>query len=284
MTNSPELPLLCLIDQAHAEAKSFHGDFELGHQEFAANVLRIIDRRLGAASISFESLTFFKTLHLSDLYLAMACAHGQEGAWRRCSNLYRGYTHDVALLVCQTIDAARDMADSILGHIFLPDRGGRPRVASYDGRSSFKTWLSAIIKHRAIDERALRANNNEPLDCLLEAADRSSLEKIEMAARASQYEGMIASSLEQAVAGLAEEERRLLALRYVRSVKAIDIAESLGVDPTTIRRQLSRVHNKVRERVVAILATQFLLSAVAIEECLEELVENPAYSVLQLLA
>jgi DNA-directed RNA polymerase specialized sigma24 family protein len=104
-----------------------------------------------------------------------------------------------------------------------------------------------------------------------------------MAARASRYQEMIASSLEQAVGGLGERERRLLALRYVDSLKPVDIAESHGIDPTTIRRQLSRVHNEVRHRVIAILATQFLLNAVAIEECLEEIVENPAYSVLQFL-
>lgn len=284
MTNSPELSLLCLIDQAHAEARAFHGDFELGPQEFAANVLRIIDRRLGAASTSFESLTFLQTLHLSDLYLAMACGSGHESAWSRYSHVYGNYIHDVARLVCQNADAARDLADRIGGHIFLPDRAGRPRIASYDGRSSFKTWLSAIIKHLAIDERALRANNHEPLDCLLEAADSSSLNRIETAARASRYEQMIASSLEQAVSSLTEEDRRLLSLRYVRSIRAIDIAKTHDVDPTTIRRQLSSVHSKVRDRVVAILATQFHLSGVAIEECLEEIVASPAYSVLQLLA
>jgi hypothetical protein len=158
MKSSPELTLPLLVHQGYEEAHAFHGDFELGPQEFAGNVLRIIDTRLGSESTSAEAESFFKTLHLSDLYLAMGCAQHREDAWRRCSNLYDAYIHDVARLVCQTIDAARELGDSIAGHIFLPDRGGRPRIAGYDGRSSLKTWLSVIIKHKAIDERALKAN------------------------------------------------------------------------------------------------------------------------------
>jgi len=189
----------------------------------------------------------------------------------------------VASFVCSTRDAALELGDSIVGHLFLPDRTCRSRIASYDGRCSLRTWLRVIIKNRAIDERELRSNNNERLDCLSETADCSSLHKIELATRASKYEALIAHTLKEAVEALNEEDRRLLALKYVEALNSADVAESLGVHPSTVTRQLSRVQGKVRERVISILATQFLLNAIAIDECLTDIIENPAHSVFQFL-
>ena len=119
MKNSPELSLLCLIRmRLTPKLGPSMVNFELGPQEFAANVLRIIDRRLGAVSTSFESLSFFKTLHLSDLYLAMACGNGHESAWSRYADLYRTYIHDVARLVCRKTRTQRETSPIALAATF----------------------------------------------------------------------------------------------------------------------------------------------------------------------
>lgn len=283
MTSSPELSVMEMIYEAHAKARAFHGDFALAPEDFAANLRCVIDKGLGPEATNSEALSLCKRLYLFDLYLSLGCASDNEAAWRRFSILYDKYIHDVARFVCWTGNAARELGDSIAGHLFLPDRTGRSRIASYDGRCSLRTWLRAIIKNRAIDERELRSNTNEPLDCLPETADYSSLRKIDLATRAGRYEAVIAHTLKQAVEALSEEDRRLLALKYIDARNAADVAESLGVHPSTVTRQLSRVQCMVRERVISILATQFLLTGIAIDECLTDIVENPAHSVLQFL-
>ena len=283
MTSSPEFSFLDMVYEAHDRARAFHGNFGLAPEDFAASLRCVIDKHLGPAATNSEGLSLCKKLYLLDLYLSLGCARDNEAAWRRFSSFYDKYIHGVARFVCSTRGAALELGDSIAGHIFLPDRTGRNRIGSYDGRCSLRTWLRAIIKNRAIDERELRSNNNEPLDCLPETADYSSLHQIDLATRASRYEDVIAHSLKQAVESLSEEDRRLLALKYIEALNATGLAESLGVHPSTVTRQLSRVQFNVRERVISILATQFLLNAAAIDECLTDIVENPAYSVLEFL-
>lgn len=284
MTTSPKLFVEELFYEAHARACAFHGDIGLAPEDFAANLRWVIDKHLGPAATNSKALSLFNKLYVLDLYLSLGCARGNEAAWRRFSKFYDKYIHDVARFVCSTREAARELGDGIVGHLFLPDRTGRSRIASYDGRCSLRTWMRAIIKNRALDELDLRSNSNEPLDCLPEPADYSSLRNIDLTTRASRYEAVIAHTLKQAVDALTDEDRRLLALRYIEALNAVQVAESLGVHPSTVTRQLSRVQCKVRERVISILATQFLLTEIAIDECLTDIVENPAHSVLHHLS
>ena len=283
MMASPELAVLEMIYQAHSKGRAFHGDIGLAPEGFAVNLRLVIDKHLGPVAVNSEVLSLCKGLCMLDLYLSFACASDNEAAWRRFSSVYDKYIHDVARFVCSTWDAARELGDSIAGHLFLPDRTGRSRIASYDGRCSLRTWLRTIVKNRAIDERELRSNNNEPLDSTSDIADYSSLRKIDLATRASKYEAVIVDTLKQAVDTLSKEDRRLLALKYIEALNTGDLAISLGVHPTSVTRQLSRVQCKVRERVISILATRFLLSTFAIDECITDIVENPAHSILQFL-
>jgi len=283
MTSPTELTVFEMIYDAHANSRAFHGDIGLRSDDFAAALRRVIDKHVGPTSTNSEALALCKKLYLLDLYLSLGCAQNNKAAWTRLSFLYDKYIHDVARFVCPTRDAALELGDSIAGHIFLPDRAGRSRIASYDGRCSLRTWLAAIIKNRAIDDRQLRWASNQALDCLPETADFSSLHKIDLATRAGRYETVAADTLKQAVESLSKEDRSLLASRYIENINAVDLAKRLGVHPSTVTRQLSRVQCKVRERVISILASQFLMTALAIDECLTDIAENPAHSVFQFL-
>lgn len=282
MMTAPELSLLEMIYQAHANGRAFHGDIGLTAEDFAANVRGVIGKHLGPAATSFEALSLCKKLYLLDLYLTLGCGRANEDAWLRFSSLYTKHIHDIARFVCSTSEAGRELGDSIPGHIFLPDRTGRSRIAGYDARCSLRTWLRAIIKNRAIDERELRSNNNERLN-LVDVSGYSSINRIAPETRTSTYEAMVAQTLKEAVDALSEEDRRLLAVKYIEGLNGSELAQSLGVHPSTVTRQLARAQRKVRERVVSILATQFLLPTKAIDECLIDIVENPAHSILQFL-
>jgi len=283
MTGCPELSVQDLIYEAHAKARAFHGDFGLESDDFFAKLRGLIGKHLGTTGTNAEALSMCKKLYLIDLYLSIGCASNNDAAWRRFSSFYHKYIHEVARFVCSTRDAALELGDSIVGHLFLPDRTGCSRIASYDGRCSLRTWLAAIVKNRAIDERERRSSKDQRLDYVAEIPDSSSLLQIDLARRANTYEAVITHTLKQAVESLNASDRRLLALRCVEELNATDLAKSLGVHPSTVTRNLSRVQCKLRERVMSILATQFLLSSIAIDECLSDLVENPAHSVSQFL-
>jgi len=101
--------------------------------------------------------------------------------------------------------------------------------------------------------------------------------------RGLRYEEMIEDSLRKSCNCLSDRERLLLLLRYDEELQVSQIARLLGVCPSTITRQLERVHGKLRENVVSALAANHNLQQAAIEECLTDLLDNPSHSILALI-
>src|SRR5262249_12732431 len=130
------------------------------------------------------------SLHCDDLYLAFACAKHSPQAWDRFTKSYRRYIHNLAAFVSPVKSVAYELAENILADLFLPDRSGRSRIASYDGRSSLATWLRVLICNSAINERARKFNNMAQLDDLRERADEEAVRSVEMALRSSRYRSL----------------------------------------------------------------------------------------------
>ena len=197
--------------------------------------------------------------------------------------LYQKYLKDIALPVSPSRDAAHELADSVLVEMFLPDRSGHSRIASYHGRSSLATWLRVIVCHRAINERQRKDNSLEHIESMPSVAVTTGVPNIEAVLRGLRYEEMIEDSLRKSCNCLSDRERLLLLLRYDEELQVSQIARLLGVCPSTITRQLERVHGKLRENVVSALAANHNLQQAAIEECLTDLLDNPSHSILALI-
>jgi RNA polymerase sigma factor (sigma-70 family) len=197
--------------------------------------------------------------------------------------LYQTYLKAIALPVSPSSDAARELADSVLVELFLPDRSGNSRIASYHGRSSLTTWLRVIVCHRAINERERKDNSLERIESMPAVAATSGVRNIEAVLRSLRYEDMLEDSLRKSCNRLTDRERLLLLLRYDEELQVSQIARLLGVYPSTVTRQLERVHGKLRENVVSTLASEHNLQQDAIEECLTDLLDNPSHSILALI-
>jgi RNA polymerase sigma-70 factor len=261
----------------------FHGDLQVISREFKAHLRAIIEKCLGENATDNNVIRVINSLHGDDLYLAFACAKHSPQAWERFSNSYRRYINDLAAFVSPVKSVASELAESIFADLFLPDRSGRSRIASYDGRSSLATWLRTIICHRAINERARKFNNMTQLDELCEKVDGEAVRSIEMALRTSRYQSLIRDSLEHACGELTHRERLLLLLRYENGLQLGQIGGLFGLHQANITRQLGRVQAKIRQSFESTLIHKYKLGQAAIDECLSEIAENPAYSILDLI-
>ena len=269
--------------KAHSDGYAIHGDLGLSVEDFAAHLIAIIEKRLGKGAPPAAAVSFVDSLHTCDLYLAAACAQHTAAAWSRFMKLYQKYLHDNALSVSPSSDAARELAGGVLVDMFLPDRSGRSRIASYHGRSSLATWLRVIVCHRAINERESKYNTLERIESIPEVAERADVRNIEAVLRAARYEDMIKESLRTCCRRLTDRERLLLLLRYDEELQVSQIARLLGVNPSTVTRQLERVQGKLRENVVSTLASRYKLRQPAIQECLNDLLDNPSHSILTII-
>jgi len=171
-----------LIAQAYSRGFAVHGDIELSLEAFSDHVNRIINNPRGQRSEGkgkksegrgqksevggqrsgvglkknleqqLDPATELAKLHVVDLYLASACAvTNSNAAWLRLEMLYRNYINTIARSVCPVHTEALDIANNMLSHLFLHDRQGQRRIASYQGRGPLSFWLAMIIKRLALD-------------------------------------------------------------------------------------------------------------------------------------
>lgn len=269
-----------LLMQAYSEGYACHGDLGISREEFVVQVVAILERYLGPEATEEARISFVHRLYTKDLYLTIACAQHSEIAWWRFIRTYKKYIKNVARFASPTADAARELADSTFGNLFLPSRSGRSRIALYDGRSSLATWLRILVIHRATNERELKCNGMENIESMPEIVDEDALYSVEAALRTHQYKHIIDDSFAFVCENLASHERLMLLWRYENGLQLGHIARLLGVHQCTVTRQLERIQKRMRDEFITILASRYHLSSIGIEECLAEITENPSHSIL----
>src|SRR6185312_3545656 len=283
-----------IIGNGFSEGQERFGNLGLELQTYSQRVHSIIHKHLGVSPQPQIAIEFVKGLHGPDLYLATSCAQNCPGtsdgnlqaaasdnssvAWKTLEKTYKGFICDLVRFFYSTTFAAQDLADSILADLFLPDRSGTSRIASYDGRSSLSTWLRVIVCNRSINAQRCSANAKST-DIQAEMPDEPALESIEATLRARRYRAALEDSLACACRKLTPRERLVLLWRYEDGLQLGQIAKLLGIHQSNVTRQLERMQSKLRDDVIAALSTKHGLSRSAIKECLEDVTENPRHEI-----
>jgi RNA polymerase sigma factor (sigma-70 family) len=196
--------------------------------------------------------------------------------------MYGGFIQATANFVTPPSNTATEIADNVLVDLFLPGPSGQRRIGSYEGRSSLATWLRVVVIHHAANERE-RFRNRIGDPQVPDVPDELATSRMDASLRASRYGGMIRDALRSSCDCLTERERLILLLRYDDGLQFGQIARIFGVHQSTITRQIERACKRLREAVIATLSTKYDLNPAAINECQEDILENPDYSVLAFL-
>ena len=296
----PPLELDSVISSAYSDGRTRYGDLGLELSAYAGRIKSILKKHLGPSADPEAAVAFAKSLHGPDLYLATACAQCSPGnagngdtganaghaaaAWKILETRYKGFVCDLVRFFYRPSFISQDLADNIIADLFLPDRTGSSRIASYDGRSSLSTWLRVIVCNRSINAQRC-TTNAKSTDIQPEIPDEPALLSIEMTLRARRYREALEDSLGCACRKLTPRERLILLWRYEDGLQLGQIAKLLGIHQSNVTRQLERMQSKLRDQVVAVLSTKHGLSRLAVKECLEDIIENPAHevSILELI-
>lgn len=280
-----------IISAAYSDGCVRFGELGLGLSAYAQRIHAIIRKHLGVSPLPQTALDFTRNLHGPDLYLATACAQHSLGtagtqapessedasiAWKTLEKTYKGFICDLVRFFYSTSFAAQDLADSILAELFLPDRSGASRIASYDGRSSLSTWLRVVVCNRAINAKRC-SSSAKSTEIESEIPDEPALQSIELALRARRYGDVLSDALEVACRRLTPRERLILLWRYEDGLQLGQIARLLGIHQSNVTRQLERMQGKLRDEVISVLSQKHGLSRPAINECIEDIVENPRH-------
>lgn len=279
---SPVSGLEALVEKAFTKGVAAHGDLGLSLEDFTAQINSIITKHRRDPEQA-KALKLITGPHSDDFYLASACAHNNsQAAWSRLAALYEKHIDNVSHSVCSTHQEARELASTMLGHLFCPDASRQCRIASYKACSSLATWLAAIVNHRAINQRQLKFTGYEPLDPR-EQAPIIMTETFETADLQRKYGRALGDSFEAAASQLSERERFALVSRFDKRMPSTEIARMLGVHPSQVIRITRQAETRFQKAVSEYLGGRQGLSNETIRECVTGLVGRSDLSIVSVL-
>jgi RNA polymerase sigma-70 factor (ECF subfamily) len=237
----------------------------LGFEEFCT-VLAAVGLKVnhglqpGDVPNSARKAAFYRSLHLSDLALAHACALGRERAWEIFLSRFRAALTRAAVSITGSGTIGQDLADSLYAELYgLRQSGGERRspLASYSGRGSLQAWLRATLAQRFRDHYR-RTYRESPLDDLDSPAPTVAQP---VPTELAQLTAAVARTLQ----GLEAGDRFLLSAYYLDRQTLLQIARTLGVHEATISRRLKRLTGKLRKKLLGNLISSGLNKAAAEE-------------------
>jgi RNA polymerase sigma-70 factor (ECF subfamily) len=257
-----------LVRERYQLASAVHGDVGVPLDAFEDHV-RCISRRYLGPSITEDSLAAFITsLHTNDLLLSLSCAMGTNAGWQRFYNVYRKYLSDLSRHLLGRSPDLEGLGETIWIDLFLPDKSGQSRIASYDGRSSLATWLRVVVSNRVINERQRRSLAVGSIDVIPEPADPGAQQTVEARVVRERYRAMIISAFKRSLCVLGDREALIVLMRYDQGLQLGEIARLFSVHQSTITRQLDRVVERLLIDVRDFLSSQYGLNPAQIDECL----------------
>ena len=195
---------------------------------------------------------------MTDLDLAKACCRGDEAAWQEFRERYFNYIHDFAKRFIHD-RAAADVADQVIADLWQ-----RSRLAQYDGRSTLKTWLGAVVAHAAINAGKVerRTTTLDP-----RVSERASLPSV--VAEDEEDGRAFALLVEKAIGELPPDSKLLLLLYYEQGLTLDEMANVLGGSKATLSRRLSGLRGALRDAIDANARRELRVDADALRERLD---------------
>ncbi|HET9930028.1 MAG TPA: sigma-70 family RNA polymerase sigma factor, partial [Polyangiaceae bacterium] len=150
------------------------------------------------------------------------------------------------------VEATQERSYALARRILRDDAGARDalqeayltafrRLAELDDAGAFIAWLRRIVTTTALNARRGARTTWLPLD---EESAPPVLDAEESRWSAAQQRG-----LSRALLTLSEDERRLCELHYHGGWTAERLARHAGVPPTTVRKRLQRLRDKLRKEI-----------------------------------
>lgn len=171
----------------------------------------------------------------------IACAaHGDQEAFRQLWEAHHAAAMAAALRLCHQ----RAVAEEITQGAFLLAWRGLPRFIE---GSPFRPWLMRILYRHALDvmEKQRTYLRHLSLDDAVEPEVRLSLdshvEQDDLQEQVAQHE-----EVQQALARLNADQRRVIALRYGADLTEVDIASVLGWPVGTVKSRLNCARERLR--------------------------------------
>lgn len=203
----------------------------------------------------------------ADLYLACACAEGNETAiaifearWLSLAPVFLARQRLPPDVVDEVKQRARE-------RLFVGAGDGGPKIGEYGGRGSLEAWLRVLVVRVHANLRR-QDKDHDDVDAIAQtAAAATSPEYQLLRARTT---NLFESSLRDAFAELTDEERAIFRMQFAKGLTLDAMARVLGVHRATAARHIAAARKKLLSRVMVLLAERLGTSRAEVERSLGE--------------
>jgi len=309
-----------VMDQIYARCSENAPNFGNTVEHLKDSLSRTVRRHLQTSQAekpAVDEIKFFlRQIQADDLFLALACANGNERAWWEFDQQHRAYLERVARHLARTEIDAQEVVDSVYVELYgtrVVDGARVSKFATYSGRGSLRGWLRTVIWHSLVDLH--RASHDEvSLDEMTETVGEGYAhstfaelklggegEMIDQIAR-DRYRKVTLAAIENAFANLDDHEKLLLLYYHVENLKLREIARLVEntasplrgwfqrksatretnpesrIHESTIMRWLEKSYAKVLKTFRAELQTAHQLGEEELEICMQLATQDLASS------
>jgi RNA polymerase sigma-70 factor len=287
--------------------------------DFKAALRMAVDKYLvdhsGETTPSADQVrNFLAELQTGDLFLALACARGNEHAWWDFDQNYRPYIERIARHLASADTHAEEVTDFVYVELYgtrVVADVRQSKFATYTGRGSLRGWLRTVVWHAVIDMH--RAGHDEiSIDDWTESGgethDRPGWRAEALGGEGAmldriareRFKAATVAALDVSFATLDDHEKLLLLYYHVENLKLREIARLVEepasplrrwfqrqskrrvnspdsrVHESTVMRWLERVYGKILECFRTQLIEKNRLTSDEVEMCVEIATEDMA--------
>lgn len=232
------------IEKAAQEAAASFPGVKLAVDVFVAHVRE----RLEGTSLD--------KLHLEDLYLACACLHDDQAAWRALDKIHLSRIRDFVARVDSSpafADEVRQRLAEKLLHDPTGTPGGKPgKLALYTGKGPLGGWIRVAAVREAQNTRRGVKLSVDPSDVALASPDHDPELQLLKRKYAREFKEAFAAVL----ASISQDERNILRLHYLDGLTIEEVGKAYRVSRATAARHIADAKAKIVAEVQARLQQQ----------------------------
>ena len=184
-------------------------------------------------------------MELSDWELVQKCQAGEMDAFQELVSRYHQKIYVVLVGLLRNREDALEVAQEAFFRAYR-------KIKSFQGGSSFYTWLYRIAVNMAIDSQRRQRRNpldfRDTMDGVFEEQDEVARDPF-----SDVHDRELREKLVSAINDLTPEHRAVIILRTVEGLSYKDIGEILGCSEGTVMSRLHYARKKLQEKLTAFL-------------------------------
>lgn len=215
-----------------------------------------IDEGLWIATIAsvLEDPEQLATLQITELYLATACARGEQQALRRFEHDHGPELDRVVARSPSLGLTTAEFRQLVFVHLFVREDPRPPRILGYRGRGSLRGWVRVTAARLLVDlsRRPSAPKGEREGAALLERLDDGHDPELDYLRRS--YSPQLRTAFTAAIATLDVRQRNLLRQRYLHDVPVDALAKLYAVHRSTVYLWLEQARASLLAHARTVLA------------------------------